>query len=70
MKKYVDMLKLSHNRKFVKGLVQNLIKGARTMFFNEIIHGTQYYRTPTPLPSEWAGDIEKFEEYKKKNFLR
>ena len=33
------------------------------MFFKEIIHGTQYYRTPTPLPEEWAGDIEKFEEY-------
>ena len=33
------------------------------MFFDEIIHGTQYYRTPTPLPEEWAGDIEKFEEY-------
>ncbi len=33
------------------------------MFFDEIIHGTQYYRSPTPLPEEWEGDIEKFEEY-------
>ena len=33
------------------------------MFFKEIIHGTQYYRTPTPLPEEWAGDIENFEKY-------
>ena len=27
------------------------------MFFDEIIHGTQYYRSPTPLPEEWEGDI-------------
>ena len=33
------------------------------MFFNEIIHGTQYYRTPTPLPEEWEGDIANFEEF-------
>ena len=31
------------------------------MFFNEIIHGTQYYRAPTPLPEEWEGDISKLE---------
>ena len=23
------------------------------MFFDEIIHGTQYYRSPTPLAEEW-----------------
>jgi beta-galactosidase len=34
-----------------------------SMFFNEIIHGTQYYRTPTPLPEEWEGDIKNLEEY-------
>lgn len=33
------------------------------MLFNEIIHGTQYYRTPTPLPEEWEGDIANFEEF-------
>ncbi|MBE6682505.1 MAG: hypothetical protein E7600_09530, partial [Ruminococcaceae bacterium] len=33
------------------------------MFFDEIIHGTQYYRTPTPTPSEWEGDIERMEEF-------
>lgn len=33
------------------------------MFFNEIIHGTQYYRTPTPLPEEWEGDIANFQKY-------
>lgn len=33
------------------------------MFFHEIIHGTQYYRTPTPLPEEWEGDISKFDEF-------
>ncbi len=33
------------------------------MFFDEIIHGTQYYRTPTPLPEEWEGDIENFEKF-------
>ena len=31
------------------------------MFFDEIIHGTQYYRAPTPLPDEWEGDIAKLE---------
>ena len=29
------------------------------MFFDEIIHGTQYYRAPTPLPEEWEGDISR-----------
>ena len=33
------------------------------MIFDEIIHGTQYYRAPTPLPSEWEGDISKFSKY-------
>ena len=33
------------------------------MFFDEIIHGTQYYRSPTPLPEEWEGDIAKIGEY-------
>lgn len=33
------------------------------MFFDKIIHGTQYYRTPTPLPEEWEGDIAKMEEF-------
>lgn len=27
------------------------------MFFDEIFHGTQYYRAPTPLPEEWEGDV-------------
>ena len=33
------------------------------MFFDKIIHGTQYYRTPTPLPEEWEEDISNFEKY-------
>ena len=33
------------------------------MFFNEIIHGTQYYRAPTPLPDEWSSDIANFDQY-------
>ena len=33
------------------------------MFFDEIIHGTQYYRTPTPLPEEWEEDISNLEKY-------
>ncbi len=33
------------------------------MFFDEIIHGTQYYRAPTPLPEEWEGDIAKLADY-------
>ena len=33
------------------------------MFFDEIIHGTQYYRTPTPLPEEWETDIPNLEKY-------
>ena len=32
------------------------------MFFNEILHGTQYYRSPTPLADEWETDIAKFDE--------
>ena len=33
------------------------------MFFDEIIHGTQYYRSPTPLPEEWEGDIQNLKDY-------
>ena len=33
------------------------------MFFDEIIHGTQYYRSPTPLPEEWEEDIPNLEKY-------
>lgn len=33
------------------------------MFFDEIIHGTQYYRSPTPLPEEWETDIPNLEKY-------
>lgn len=33
------------------------------MFFDEIIHGTQYYRSPTPLPEEWEGDISNLESF-------
>ena len=33
------------------------------MFFDEIIHGTQYYRSPTPLPEEWEGDIQNLKNY-------
>ena len=33
------------------------------MFFDKIIHGTQYYRSPTPLPEEWEEDIPKLAEY-------
>ena len=33
------------------------------MFFDKIIHGTQYYRTPTPLPTEWEGDIASLGTY-------
>lgn len=33
------------------------------MFFNEIIHATQYYRSPTPLPEEWEGDISNMENF-------
>lgn len=31
-------------------------------FFDNIIYGTQYYRAPTPLESEWEQDIIKMEE--------
>ena len=33
------------------------------MIFDNIIHGTQYYRTPTPLPSEWEGDISRMADW-------
>ena len=33
------------------------------MFFDEIIHGTQYYRSPTPLPEEWEGDIANLDNF-------
>lgn len=33
------------------------------MFFDRIIHGTQYYRSPTPLPTEWEDDIANFDNY-------
>ncbi len=33
------------------------------MFFDEIVHGVQYYRSPTPLPEEWETDIPNFEKY-------
>ncbi|MBQ8394138.1 MAG: beta-galactosidase [Clostridia bacterium] len=33
------------------------------MIFDEIIHGTQYYRSPTPLPDEWEGDIARMAEF-------
>ncbi len=33
------------------------------MVFDEIIHGTQYYRTPTPLSDEWEGDLANMADY-------
>lgn len=33
------------------------------MILNEIIHGTQYYRTPTPLLTEWEKDIANMEAF-------
>ena len=33
------------------------------MFFKEIIHGTQYYRSPTPLPEEWEGDLARMADF-------
>ena len=33
------------------------------MIFDEIIHGTQYYRSPTPLPNEWEGDIANMSDF-------
>ena len=33
------------------------------MFFDKILHGTQYYRTPTPLPEEWEQDIANLKDY-------
>lgn len=32
-------------------------------FFDEIIYGTQYYRTPTPLPEEWEGDLANMADF-------
>ena len=32
------------------------------MFFDKIIHGTQYYRAPSPLAEEWEGDIARMED--------
>jgi len=31
-------------------------------YFENIVYGTQYYRAPTPLPSEWEQDIMKMDE--------
>ena len=33
------------------------------MLFEGIIHGTQYYRSPTPLEDEWEGDIQSLKDY-------
>ena len=33
------------------------------MILDKIIHGTHYYRTPTPLPDEWEPDIANFENF-------
>lgn len=33
------------------------------MIFDKIVYGTQYYRSPTPLPEEWEGDISRMEEF-------
>ncbi len=33
------------------------------MFFDEILHGTQYYRAPTPLADEWEGDLARFADF-------
>lgn len=32
------------------------------MFFSDIVYGIQYYRAPTPLPTEWEGDLSKMVE--------
>jgi len=29
----------------------------------KIVYGTQYYRSPTPLPNEWEGDLSAMGEY-------
>lgn len=31
-------------------------------YFDNIVYGTQYYRSPTPLPNEWEQDILKMDE--------
>lgn len=33
------------------------------MYFEEIVHGTQYYRAPTPLPEEWEEDVARMEHF-------
>lgn len=33
------------------------------MIFDEIIHGTQYYRSPTPLPEEWEPDLVRMTDF-------
>lgn len=33
------------------------------MFFDRIIHGTQYFRAPTPLADEWETDLSRFEGF-------
>lgn len=32
------------------------------MILKNILHATQYYRSPTPLKNEWAGDLQKIKE--------
>ena len=32
-------------------------------YFDDIVYGTQYYRAPTPLQSEWEQDILKMDEF-------
>ena len=44
-------------------LILHMHGTGKRMFFDKIIHGTQYYRTPTPLPEEWEGDIAKMGEF-------
>ena len=38
------------------------------MFCDEIMHGTQYYRSPTPLHEEWEGDIERMGDFNLNTF--
>lgn len=33
------------------------------MFFNEFLHATQYYRSPTPLENEWESDLVRMSDY-------
>ncbi len=32
------------------------------MIFDKILHGTQYYRSPTPLKNEWEGDLDNIKK--------